>query len=72
MTNGKEGIRHASFYYKNEYGEERYDMPLAEYKKLSNFIRRYRKVIKELRVTKKMLHELQSQGSCQRCSNKEK
>jgi len=72
MTNGKEGIRHASFYYKNEYGEERYDMSFTEYKKLEEYKRKYPKVIKALRITKRELHELQSQGSYQRCSNKEK
>ena len=58
MTNGKEGIRHASFYYKNEDGEERYDMSFTEYKKLEEYKRKYQKAIKELRITKRELHNL--------------
>lgn len=65
MTDKKQKIRHVSFFYTNEFGETRFDMPHVKYLKLEEdlemFKRKYKKALAALRQAKKELRELKEQ-----------
>ena len=65
MNGKKQKLRYVSFFYTNEFGDTRFDMPHAKFLKLEEdlemFKRKYKKALAALRQAKRELRELKEQ-----------